>query len=126
MHNNRMKLTCRIATSALPFNGSSGGCTGGPKRVESEGQVTRQFTFRFLLSLIGISQAFCMGWCDLYLDLRTGEIVRIGWDDNVIVVQRDPAVGDGPLDWMIINVKDHTITGPLQDKEWKDRSCPTG
>jgi len=48
-----------------------------------------------------------------------GSVLKIGWTDDVIVVQRDPASGPEPPDWMVIDLKTGTITGPLDDQAWE-------
>jgi hypothetical protein len=47
-----------------------------------------------------------------------GAVRQIGWDDDTLVVQRDPAVGDGQPDWIVLDVKHDTLSEPLQDAEW--------
>jgi hypothetical protein len=48
-----------------------------------------------------------------------GAVRQIGWDDDTLVVQRQPAVGDGQPHWIVLDVKHDTLSEPLQDPEWE-------
>ena len=47
-----------------------------------------------------------------------GEVLRIGWTDEVIVVQLYLGPGPEPPDWVVIDVKAETTSGPLLQKDW--------
>ncbi len=49
-----------------------------------------------------------------------GNVLRIGWNDHLIIAQRKAVVG-GSVAWMILDTKPETLEGPFTDVEFEEK-----
>ena len=46
-----------------------------------------------------------------------GSVTSVGWDDRYIVARRSPMTAEDEAGWMIIDVRNDKVTGPLTDDD---------
>jgi hypothetical protein len=48
-----------------------------------------------------------------------GSVEKVGWNDHYIVAWRSPMLADDAGGWMIVDVRTHTVRGPLTDSQFE-------
>jgi hypothetical protein len=49
-----------------------------------------------------------------------GTVQRIGWSQRYVVAYREPLISSEASGWMIVDVRDHTVRGPLTDPQFQE------
>lgn len=56
-----------------------------------------------------------------YCGVLNGHVLRIGWNDRVILAERESCRDEKSRGWMVVDLKTHKIEGPLDTATVKSR-----
>jgi hypothetical protein len=112
-----MRMTLSVGATALAVVCHLGwvtGCHLYQPRVKVTGQyfLCRTDTDKYYLVRGSGGDATTLGVVD-------GWVLSLGWDGESIIVLRQPAVGSGGPDWILVDVKHHTLGSPMRGADWQ-------
>nr|WP_315393616.1 hypothetical protein [uncultured Duganella sp.] len=107
-------LACRWLLAAVVLAGMAG-CGGATKTLPGDYKLERMRDHKTYY-LLGPAKEATDTAADGIVD---GMVMRIGWDDEVIGVERFATFRGDPDGWMVIDIKSGKITGPVSFAEFE-------